>query len=79
MIGLSVAWRAAQRGLCVTVLERAQPGAGASRVAAGMIAPISEASLKEEPLLRLSQASARAYPGFVAELRDASGLDPRPR
>jgi glycine oxidase len=60
----------------VTVLERAEPGAGASRVAAGMIAPISEASLKEEPLLRLSQASARAYPAFVDELRDASGLDP---
>ena len=76
VIGLSVAWRAAQRGLRVTVLERAEPGAGASRVAAGMIAPISEASLKEEPLLRLSQASARAYPAFVDELRDASGLDP---
>ena len=76
MIGLATAWRAAQRGLRVIVLERAQAGAGASRVAAGMIAPISEASLKEEPLLRLSQASARAYPGFVAELRDASGLDP---
>jgi glycine oxidase len=76
VIGLSVAWRAAQRGLCVTVLERAQPGAGASRVAAGMIAPISEASLKEEPLLRLSQASARDYPAFVDELREVSGLDP---
>ncbi len=76
VIGLSVAWRAAQRGLRVTVLERAEPGDGASRVAAGMIAPISEASLKEEPLLRLSQASARAYPAFVDELRDASGLDP---
>jgi glycine oxidase len=76
VIGLSVAWRAAQRGMRVTVLERANPGAGASRVAAGMIAPISEASLKEEPLLRLSQASARAYPGFVAELREASGMEP---
>ena len=76
MIGLAVAWRAAQRGMRVAVLERAEPGAGASRVAAGMIAPISEASLREEPLLRLSQASARAYPEFVAELREASGLDP---
>jgi glycine oxidase len=76
VIGLAVAWRAAQRGMRVAVLERAEPGAGASRVAAGMIAPISEASLREEPLLRLSQASARAYPEFVAELSEASGLDP---
>jgi glycine oxidase len=76
VIGLAVGWRAAQSGMRVTVLERHQPGAGASHVAAGMIAPISEASPKEESLLRLSQASARAYPEFVADLREASGLDP---
>ncbi len=76
VIGLAVAWRAAQRGLSVIVLERAEPGAGASHVAAGMIAPISEASPKEQSLLRLSLASASAYPAFVDELRDASGLDP---
>jgi glycine oxidase len=76
VIGLAVAWRAAQRGMSAIVLERAEPGAGASRVAAGMIAPISEASPKEQSLLRLSLASASVYPGFVAELREASGLDP---
>jgi glycine oxidase len=76
VIGLAVAWRAAQLGMRVTLLERTEPGAGASRVAAGMIAPISEASPKEQSLLRLSQASARAYPDFVADLQDASGLDP---
>jgi glycine oxidase len=41
-----------------------------------MIAPISEAIPSEEPLLRLGLASARAYPGFVAELREVTGLDP---
>jgi glycine oxidase len=76
VIGLAVAWRAAQRGMSAIVLERTEPGAGASRVAAGMIAPISEASPKEQSLLRLSLASASAYPGFVGELTDASGLDP---
>jgi glycine oxidase len=76
VVGLAVAWRAAQRGMSAIVLERAEPGAGASRVAAGMIAPISEASRKEQSLLRLSLASASAYPGFVADLRNASGLDP---
>jgi len=76
VIGLSVAWRAAQRGLRVTVLDRGPIGSGTSRVAAGMIAPISEARATEQRLLALSLASARAYPGFVAELRDASGEDP---
>jgi glycine oxidase len=76
VIGLSVAWRAAQRGTRVVVLERSQPGGGASWVAAGMIAPISEARPKERSLLALSLASAGAYPDFVAELSAASGRDP---
>jgi glycine oxidase len=76
VIGLSVAWRAAQRGMRVVVLERSEPGGGASWVAAGMIAPISEARPKEQSLLALSLASAGAYPEFVAELSAASGRDP---
>lgn len=75
-IGLSIAWRAAQRGLRVTVLERAQPGGGASWVAAGMLAPATEATLAEQAVLRLGLESARAYPAFVEELRDAAGADP---
>ena len=70
VIGLAVAWRAAQRGLRVTVLERDRPGSGTSRVAAGMIAPISEARSTEQPLLRLGLASAHAYPGFISALED---------
>ena len=46
LIGLSVAWRAAQRGLSVTVVDDA-PGSGASRAAAGMLAPVSEAGYGE--------------------------------
>jgi glycine oxidase len=76
VIGLSVAWRALQRGLRVVVLERDQPGAGTSRVAAGMLAPIAEADPAERPLLRLGLASARAYPAFVQELTEAAGEDP---
>jgi glycine oxidase len=75
-IGLAVAWRAAQRGLRVTVLERDAAGSGASRVAAGMLAPVTEASPLERPLLELGLASARAYPAFADELHDASGIDP---
>jgi glycine oxidase len=60
----------------VLLLERGEPGRGTSHVAAGMLAPVSEADPREEPLLRLGIASARAYPGFAAALREASGLDP---
>jgi glycine oxidase len=75
-IGLAVAWRAAEKGLRTTVLERGEPGGGTSHVAAGMIAPIAEAKLVERSLLRLTLASARHYPAFVAELAEASGVDP---
>ena len=74
-IGLACAWRAARRGVRVRVLERDHPGAGASHVAAGMLAPVGEASWGEEALMRLALASARAWPGFAAELAADSELE----
>jgi glycine oxidase len=74
-IGLACAWRAARRGLRVRVLERDYPGAGASHVAAGMLAPVGEASWGEEALLRLALASAEAWPAFAAELAADSELE----
>ena len=68
VIGLAIAWRAAQRGLRAVVLERDQPGRGASWVAAGMLAPVTEARLNERELLALGIESARRYPEFVAPL-----------
>jgi glycine oxidase len=73
VIGLACAWRAAQAGLRIRVLERDAPGAGASGVAAGMLAPVGEATWGEEALLRLALRSHRAWAGFAAELAEASG------
>jgi len=73
VIGLSCAWRAAQRGARVAVLERGEPGCGATRVAAGMLAPVGELTFGEPELLELTLAAARLYPQFVAELEAASG------
>ncbi len=75
VIGLSCAWRAAAAGLEVTVIERRSPGAGASGVAAGMLAPVGEATFGEEGLLELALASHRAWPAFGAEVAEASGRD----
>jgi glycine oxidase len=74
--GLAVAWGARQRGLSTVVLERDRLAHGATHVAAGMLAPISEARVGERGLLALSRASLDRYPAFVAELADASGRDP---
>ena len=71
-IGLACAWRAAQRGLRVRVVERDRPGAGASGVAAGMLAPVGEATWGEEELLQLALSSHAAWPRFAAELAAAS-------
>ncbi len=73
VIGLGCAWRLAQRGLSVTVVDP-DPGSGSSRAAGGMLAPISEAVDFYEPLLRLGLASALRYPEFNADLEAASGL-----
>src|SRR3954451_6433827 len=74
LIGMACAWRAAEGGMSVAVLERAQPGAGASGVAAGMLAPVTEADFGEEALLRLNLASRELWAGFAAELEERSGL-----
>ncbi len=74
VIGLSCAWRLAQRGARVAVLERGEPGGGATRVAAGMLAPVGELSFGEPELLELTLAAARLYPEFVAEVEAASGM-----
>jgi glycine oxidase len=76
VIGLSVAWRAARRGLQVRLLERGEPGDGASSVAAGMLAPVGEATWGEDDLLRLALDSHGRWPGFAAELGEASGRAP---
>ncbi|GIF63455.1 glycine oxidase ThiO [Asanoa ishikariensis] len=67
LIGLAVAWRAAQRGLDVTVVDEA-PGSGASLAAAGMLAPLTEAAYGEEALRALSRESLARYPAFLADL-----------
>lgn len=75
VIGLACAWRAARHGLRVRVLERDRPAAGASGVAAGMIAPVGEATWGEEELLRLALASHALWPRFAAELAAAAGRE----
>jgi glycine oxidase len=75
VIGLACAWRAAQRDARVALVERDHPPAGATRVAAGMLAPVGELAFGEPELLKMTLAAAELYPDFVAELEAASGID----
>lgn len=73
-IGLSIAWRAARHGLAVTVCDP-RPDAGAGYAAAGMLAPICEATFGERELTGLLVDSAAAWPAFAAELTAQTGID----
>jgi glycine oxidase len=75
LIGLSCAWRARKRGLSVLVVDRADaPGAATSHVAAGMLAPVTEADFGEDGPLRANMLARERWPGFAAELEEVTGL-----
>ncbi|MDI2030687.1 glycine oxidase ThiO [Saccharopolyspora sp. TS4A08] len=73
VVGLSVAWRAAEAGNRVSLVDPA-PASGASHVAGGMLAPLAEAWPGEEELLELGTTSLDRWPGFADELARAAGL-----
>jgi glycine oxidase len=76
IVGLTVAWRAAERGLSVSLLERDVTGRGASQVATGMLAPVSEVEFGKggRRLLALGLRSAAMWPAFAAQLQDVAGM-----
>jgi glycine oxidase len=75
IIGMAIAWRARQRGMSTTVLERDAAGQGTSRVAAGMLAPVVEVEFGEagRRLLDLGLRSAQLWPAFASEMEDCAG------
>lgn len=74
VIGLSIAWRLAQKGMRVVIADP-NPLGGASWVAAGMLAPVSEANYGEQNLVGLGLTSLQRYPCFVKELQDFSQME----
>jgi glycine oxidase len=73
IVGMSIAWRLAQRGIGVTVFDVGRIGGEASWAGAGMLAPGGEVG-KKSHLAELTIKSLRLYPGFVAELEEESGV-----
>jgi glycine oxidase len=72
VIGTAIAWRAAAAGLDVVLADPAY-GDAASLVAAGMLAPVSEALFGEGALLRVNLLALARFPSFAAELEQVTG------
>ena len=72
IIGGSIAWELARRGLHPLVLDRQEAGREASWAAAGMLQTAPE-SADGFPLVPLARASLALYPEFVAAIEADSG------
>jgi glycine oxidase len=70
IIGTAVAWRLAELGMSVALIDAGSPAGRpmAAEVAAGMLAPVGEVHYGEEALLALNLAAAARWPLFAAEL-----------
>ena len=73
-IGLGIAWRLAQRGATVSVIDRGPMAAEATYHATGVIQPLTDPEAPR-PYLELCLASHQLFPAFARELLDATGLD----
>lgn len=73
LIGCTIAWRLAQRGQQVVLVEKSQPARAATWAAAGWLSVLGE-SRYHPRFQELAQRSRDLYPDFVQELAAASGL-----
>lgn len=74
VIGCAIAWRLAQAGMRVAVIERGEIGREASHAAGGMLAPLAEADSADD-FFHLAVRSRAMYADFARELKTASGID----
>jgi glycine oxidase len=72
VMGLSCAWRLAQRGIKTTILEQGRCGGGASRAALGALWP--PPTVLAGSLQQLHRRSLWGFQDFLQQLQAASGL-----
>jgi glycine oxidase len=71
--GLSIGWRLAQAGAETLILDRGQPGRGATWASAGMIAGTAESGDAPEAEMVFARQSMVLWPKFAKELEEVSG------
>ncbi|GAA2922960.1 glycine oxidase ThiO [Streptomyces thioluteus] len=73
-VGAAVAWAAAREKVAgEVVLVDPDPGSGASRVAGGMLGPVTEAWAGEPEILDLGSASVARWPAFAEAVAADAG------
>lgn len=75
VIGCTTAYRLAQAGLTVTIVERGDCGREASWAGAGILIPGSVT--RTNPLATLRRESLLRYGSFTSELFERTGIDPQ--
>jgi len=73
IIGCSIAWRLAQKGISIAIYEAGRIGAESSWAGAGMLAPGGEVE-GASVWARRSIESLKLYPEFLKELHEESGI-----
>lgn len=74
VIGLSLAWELAQRGLSVQVIDQGEPGREASWAGAGII-PAAKYFPSQYPYEQLRGMGAELHPRWAKELKSLTGID----
>ncbi|OPA77763.1 glycine oxidase ThiO [Paenibacillus selenitireducens] len=74
VIGCSIAYQLARRGISTRVYDKNQIGAEASSAAAGMLAAQAE-FMDSRPLFDLARQSRSLFPALAEELKACSGVD----
>ncbi len=74
IIGSLTAWRLAQNGFRVALVDAGAPGQQATGAAAGILSPLAEAGTIG-PFTTLMMHSLHRYPDLVLELTEESGID----
>lgn len=74
VIGLSLAWELAGRGIRVRVIDRSEPGKEASWAGAGIL-PSAGRSDAQHPYDRLARLACELHPQWAPRLREETGID----
>ncbi|TJY62071.1 FAD-dependent oxidoreductase [Sinimarinibacterium sp. CAU 1509] len=76
VVGLSIAWSLRDSGAKIVVIDRQQPGQGASWAGGGILWPLPPDHIDPviEPLLTRSLS---LYPRFCAQIHELTGIDPQ--
>ena len=78
VIGCSIAYQLAKRGISSTVFEKDRLASSASGATAGIVGPIWYVDHKVEPYFEMAMRSLDMFPALTRELKEA-GVDPEYR